>query len=180
MAIQASFSCWRGVRFLGLLPQRVAGPFERPGVAAGTAGTTAVERTAGLLPGLAADLVECLGRPRDHVEGVGAAHRVLATVAHHSSDPVGGIGGNVGDVRAAVLAEKIEEGLQGLVVAAGPCPHQPAAVVIDYHGEVAVAALVADLVDPYAAQASEAVDGGGDVGTDAANDGADGAPRHAH
>lgn len=46
------------------------------------------------------------------------------------------------------------------------CPDQPAAVVVDHHGEVTVAALVRDLIDADAAQASEAIDTRSGFGAD--------------
>lgn len=47
---------------------------------------------------------------------------------------------------------------EGLLVVVLSGPDQPAAVVVDDHGEVAVAALVGDLVDPDAHQPVEGVD----------------------
>jgi len=82
----------------------------------------------------------------------------------------------VGELAGAILAQGVEEALQGGLVAAGRGPHQPARVMVDDHGEVAVAPLVADLVHPDPAQPSEPVHLGGLLGSDPRADPADGAP----
>jgi hypothetical protein len=59
-------------------------------------------------------------------------------------------------------------------------PHQPAAVVIDHDGEVLVAALVGDLIDPDSLQAGERIDLGRDVGPHSSDDRSDCAPSDPH
>ena len=133
---------------LGVLPQRVAGMLQRLRVSRCAAGTALGGRSAGLVPGSSADLVEGVGGPPDDVEGVGAADRVGAVVGDHSADPVRTVGGDVGDLAAPLLTEGVEEALEGGLVPAGGGPDQPTGVVVDDHGQVAVAALVGDLIDP--------------------------------
>ena len=67
---------------------------------------------------------------------------------------------------------------EGGGVTAGRGPHQPAGVVVDDHGQVRVAALGGDLVDPDPAQPVKPVAGRLRVGGDARDDPADGRPRH--
>jgi hypothetical protein len=86
------------------------------------------------------------------VEGVGAAHRGWTAACHHGGDPVGSVRADQLDLGAAGLAKGVEEPFQGRLARAGRGPHQPASVVVDDHGQVALALLVADLVDPDAAQ----------------------------
>jgi hypothetical protein len=50
--------------------------------------------------------------------------------------------------------------------------------VVDDHGQVSLALLVADLVDPDATQPLQQVELGGLVGRDPGTDPSDGAPRH--
>jgi hypothetical protein len=84
----------------------------------------------------------------------------------------------VGELAGAIVAEGVEEPLQGLLVAAGCGPHQPASVVIDHDRQVAVALLVGDLVYADPAQPSEPVHLRGLLGSDPRADPPDRAPRH--
>ena len=93
------------------------------------------------------------------MERIGAAHRVRGPLGDDPGDPVGHISRNVGEQRRAFGAELVEEHVQRGVVAARAGPHQPAGVVIDDHDQIAVPALVGDLVDPDPAQPVEAIDG---------------------
>jgi hypothetical protein len=107
-------------------------------------------------------------------------HRVRASFGYDLGDPVGLIGGHVGDQGAAVGSEQVEELPQRRPVSARCCPQQSAGVVVDHDGDVAVAALVGDLVDADAAQPVQAVAEGFDVGPDPGDDRADGAPGDPH
>jgi hypothetical protein len=108
----------------------------------------------------------------------GSAQRTAwGALDHDPGDPVSHVGGHVGQVGGALGAELVEEHPEGGVVAAGAGPHQPAGVVIDNDDQVAVPALVGDLVDPDPAQPVEPVDASVDVGVDAGDDRPDGAPR---
>jgi hypothetical protein len=71
------------------------------------------------------------------------------------------------------LAELIEEGLDRPAVAAGGRSHQPAAVVVDDDGQIALTRAVRYLVDPDPAQAGEQVDIALGLGGDALADAAD-------
>ena len=96
---------------------------------------------------------------------------------------LGAVGGDVGDLGAAALtggpsaSKNVREG--GLVPA-WRGPHQPAGVVVDHHGQVLVAALVGDLIDPDPTQPGEPVDVCRRVGPDPGHDRANGAPRDPH
>jgi len=104
---------------LGVLPQRIASVLERLRVPGGPARTALPDGSAGFVPGLSPDLVKGVGGPPDHVEGISAADRVDALLGDHGADSVRAVRGHVGDRRAAVLAESVEEQLQGGLVAAG-------------------------------------------------------------
>jgi hypothetical protein len=65
---------------LGVLPQRVAGALE-------VLGERHVLRLAGFVPDLAADLIQRVGRERNHMERVDAADRVWEPVSDRASDP---------------------------------------------------------------------------------------------
>jgi hypothetical protein len=84
-----------------------------------------------------------------------------------------------GELASAILAEGVEEALQGVLVAAWRGPHQPPQVMVDDHRQVAVALLVADLVHADPAQPLEPVDLGGLLGGDPRADPADRAPGNA-
>jgi hypothetical protein len=84
----------------------------------------------------------------------------------------------VDDLAGTHLAELIEEPLQRGVVSARSSPHQPARVVIDDHGQVAVPTLVGDLIDPDPAQPRQPVDPLVDVAADPGDDRPDGTPRN--
>jgi len=79
---------------------------------------------AGLVPHLAADLVERVGGPGDHVEPIGGEHGALHPVVDHLRDPLGRIGADQVDLGAPFLAEEVEEGAQGLLVAPDGRPHE--------------------------------------------------------
>jgi len=110
------------------------------------------------------------------VEAVGAERGPLAAVAHEVGDPLRGVGAHQADLGAALLAEQVEEALQGLLVPADPRPHQAPGVVVHHDHQVAVAALVADLIDPDAPQAIERVVGGSAVCHHPVDDRSHGAP----
>jgi len=84
-----------------------------------------------LVPDLATDLIQRVGRQRDDVEGVHAADRVRQPVGDRSGDPASHVARHQLDLFAALFAELVEEALDGLAVAAGGRPHQSAAVVTD-------------------------------------------------
>jgi len=112
------------------------------------------------------------------VERVGAADRGRAAACHHGGDPGGGVGADQLDLGAAGLTKGVEEPFQGGLARAWRGPHQPAAVVVDDHGQIPLALLVGDLVDPDAAQPLQQVDHRGLLGRDSGADPPDGAPRH--
>jgi hypothetical protein len=169
---------------VGVFPQRVAGALEPAGITGGDAVAVALATSlpgaAGVVPGLPADLVEGFGGPLDHMERVGALHRGRAAFGDDLGDPVGLIGRHVRDRGAALGAEQLEERPQRGPVPAGRGPHQPARIVVDDDGEVAVLSLVGDLVDANAGQPIEPVTEGFDVGPHAGDDRPDGAPGDAH
>ena len=60
----------------------------------------------------------------------------------------------MGELARAILAEGDRAAFQGLLIVAGRGPHQPPGVVVDHHGQVAVAPAVGELVDADATQPS--------------------------
>jgi hypothetical protein len=78
------------------------------------------------------------------------------------------------------LAERVEERLDRLAVTAGGRPHQPAGVVVDDDGQVALTGAVRYLVNPDPAQTDEQVDIALGLGGDALADRADRPPRDPH
>jgi len=114
------------------------------------------------------------------MERVSAPDGVRARFGHHGRDPVGPISGNVRDGGAPLLPELVEEPAQGGLVPPGCGPHQPARVVVHDHGEVPVAPLVGDLIDPDPPQVREPVVPGLHVLPDPGDDRPDGTPRDPH
>jgi hypothetical protein len=91
------------------------------------------------VPLIAADLIPRRAGPSARQEGVKAdtgawerlADRLLIAAGHVDRD---------GLDRVAALAEQLEELVQGFGVATGRGPHDPAAMMIDDAGQVAVVA----------------------------------------
>jgi len=83
----------------------------------------------------------------------------------------------VGELSGSGIAELVEEPVEGGVVLACRCPDQTAGVVIDHDGQVAMTALVGDLIDPDTDQPVETVRRSVGIGADALDDRPDGAPR---
>jgi hypothetical protein len=132
---------------LGVLPQREPGTLE-------LAGQRRLPAPPCGVPGLAADLVQRIGRPPHDVKGVQAQHDCRAAAGDRVGDPGGRIRAHMGELAGAIGSEGIKEAFQGLLIVAGRGPHQPAGVVVDHHGQVAMALAVGDLVDADAPQPS--------------------------
>ena len=81
---------------------------------------------------------------------------------------------------AAVGAEDVEEGAHGVFGAPGFGPQQPAGVVIDHDGEIAVVFAVGDLIDPDPPQFLEPVNARVGIGPDPGDDRAYRAPGDPH
>jgi len=142
-----------------------------------------VTLAAGVVPRLATHGIECLSGPTDDVKRVGASHGVGTSIADHVSDPCGPISGDMGDLGASTrprCLQRIEEGAHGRAFPAGTGPHQAAAVVINHDGQVLVAALVGDLIDPDPRQAGERVEPGRGIGPHPSDDRSDCAPSDPH
>ena len=76
-------------------------------------------------PQLSADLVEGLGRPGDHVEGIEADLRVQGSGSDHGADPLGPVGGDDLQVSGSFRAQGVEERAdRGLRASLGD-PHHP-------------------------------------------------------
>lgn len=88
---------------------------------------------------------------------VQADGRVGAAPGDGPCDPFGHVAGDQLDLRAALFAQQIQELLDGLAVAAGGRPDQPAAVVVDDDGQVALALAHRDLIEPQAPKIGEQV-----------------------
>ena len=80
----------------------------------------------------------------------------------------GGIGADEADLGGALLAQQIEKAVEGLLVMSLGRPYQPARVVVDDHGQAAVAPPVGDLV--------EGVGSGSGLAHDPGHDGTHGGP----
>ena len=124
---------------LGVHPEREAGALEFSRES-GLAGFASV------VPDVAADLVERVGRELDHVERVQADLGVRAALGDGDRDPVGHVAGHQLDLLAAVVAQQIQELVDRLLVAAGVRPHQPAGVVVDHDREVSLTFANRDLI----------------------------------
>jgi hypothetical protein len=96
----------------------------------------------------AADLVEGLGGPADHVERVEADDRLGGLVTDRSVDPLGPVGGDVGDLGGPLGAQSVEERFDRGNVTAGRSPDQPSGVVIGHRCQITMSLAMRDLVDP--------------------------------
>ena len=88
---------------------------------------------------------------------VDAAHRIGEAVGDRPGDPRRHVAGHQLDLFAARFAELVEEALDDLAVAAGGCPDQPAGVVVDDDGQVALALTMRYLIDPDPSQAVQEI-----------------------
>ena len=113
-----------------------------------------------------------------HVEWVGAQDGGGTAGRDHPGDPGGRVGADQPDLLASLRTKRVKEAAQRRRVVAGRGPHQPASVVVDHHGEVAVALLVGDLVDPDPGQPLQPVAGLLGIGDHAGNDPPHRRPRH--
>jgi hypothetical protein len=169
---------------LGVLPQGVAGPFDRGRIAVGrvppTGGCIGAVPTARFVPCGAAHDVEGLGCPRHHVKGVRALHRLGTGTSDDMGDPGRRIRRDVGDLCGPVRSEQVEEALQGRLVTASCGPYESARVVVNHDSQVSVSPLIGDLVDPDPSQARQAIHPGVDVTRDSRHDRPDAAPGDPH
>src|SRR5438552_15413508 len=110
-----------------------------------------------MVPDLAADLVQRVGRPLDHVEGIQADGGIGAVLLDRDQDPFGAIAADVADLGAPLRAEQLEEAVHHLATAALSRPDQPATGMIDDEREIALPFEPADLVDADAFQPVQAV-----------------------
>jgi hypothetical protein len=124
---------------LGVLPDREPGAFE-------VAGEPEVALPARLVPDLAEDVVQCLGREHHDVERIHSADRVRDPFGDRPGDPRGHVRRDQFDLVAALFAERVEERQHGLAVPARCGPDQPAGVMVHDNGEVPLPLAVADLV----------------------------------
>ena len=138
---------------LGVLPEREPGALE-------LAWRAASGLAAGLVPDLAADLVQRVGGGLDDVKRVQADVAFGQRSADRPGDPVGVVAGHQLDLLAALFAQQIQELLDRLAVPAGVRPHQPAGVVVDHDGEVSLALADRDLIDPDPLESGEQVAAG--------------------
>ena len=113
-------------------------------------------RRPGLPPRAGPQLVEGAGRPRDGVEGVDGELGAGGPLRDDVGDPARAAGGDDLDAGALPLRERVEEGVELALAVPGAGPHDPSAVVVDHHGQVLAALLVAGLVDADRAQTVEA------------------------
>src|SRR5260370_262795 len=98
-----------------------------------------------MVPDLPADLVQRVGRPLDHVEGIQADGGIGAVLLDRDQDPLGTVTADVGELGAALVAEQLEEALDHFLAAAFGGPDQPTRDVIDDQRQVALPSTPADL-----------------------------------
>src|SRR5713226_474037 len=110
-----------------------------------------------MVPDLAADLVQRVGRPLDHVEGIQADGGIGAVLLDRDQDPLGTVTADVGELGAALVAEQLEEAVHHLATAPLSRPDQPATGVIDDQRQVALPSPPADLVDADPPQSIQTV-----------------------
>ena len=158
---------------LGVLPQREPGAFE-------LAGELGLALAAGLVPDLAADLVQRVGGGLDDVKRVQTHDRVRAPLGHRAGDPVGVIAGHQLDPLQALVSEEIEELLGRFAVATRVRPDQLAGVVVDHDREVSLPLANRDLIKPDPLKAREQIALGLGFGGHALADPADRSPRDPH
>jgi len=125
----------------GVLPQREPRALE-------LAGELGLPLTACLVPHLAADLVQRVGRQGEEVKRVVADAGVGAALADWPGDPGGHVAGHQAQLVAALFAEQIQELQDRCPVPTRVRPHQPAGVVADEDCEVALAFADRDLIPP--------------------------------
>jgi hypothetical protein len=114
------------------------------------------------------------------VERISAANSVGGFLRDNTGDPGRAIRGNMRDQCAAFGAESVEERGQGGLVLARCRPDETAGIVVDDAGQILVAALVTDLVNPDPGEAGELVELLLGIGPNPGDDRADGAPGDAH
>jgi len=112
---------------------------------------------AGLVPDFAPYFVEGGAGERDDVERVEAERRLRAALLDDAGDPLAEVAGDELEPRAPLRTERVEEALDGLLVAAVGGPDEPARVVVDDNSDVALALAVGELVDPDPPQPGERV-----------------------
>jgi hypothetical protein len=161
------------VEFGGIHPQREAAALDRLRL-------LRVPFAARLVPHLAADLIERVGRELDHVERVHAADSVRAPVSDRGGDRLGHVAGDQLELLAPVCAEQIQELLDGSSITAGRRPDEPAGVVIDDHCQVAMSLSICEVVDPDSLQPPELVAVGERLRSDPPADVPDRAPGDSH
>ena len=133
-----------------------------------------------LVPDLAADLVERVGREHHDMKRIDAAHRIgeRSATGPAIQDAMSQ------DTNSSCLQRSSpsssRKALDGLAVAAGGRPDQPAAVVIDDNGQVALPAAMAYLINADPPQPGEQIDLALRLIGDAFADPADRSPRDTH
>jgi hypothetical protein len=158
---------------LGLLPEREPGALE-------IFAELLVAGAARLVPDLAADLVQRVGRCLDDVPRVKADLGVRAALRDRPGDPLGVVAGHELDLLAALFPQQIQELLDRFAVAAERRPHQPAGVMVDHDREVFLTLADRDLVEPKLRESREQVAAGLRVGAHALADPPDRPPRDPH
>jgi hypothetical protein len=110
------------------------------------------------------------------MERIGAQRRPGTPSPHDPGNPLGRVGGDKRDRRAPLGPEGIEERLEGRLRSTVGGPHEASGVMVDDDHEIALAAPVADLVDPDPDETGERVASGPRVGDDPGDDRSDRPP----
>jgi len=177
---------------LRVLPQGVTRPFEtlgtfgrrsRRGVAS-RATTLGFGLRAGisarLVPCLSAQLVERVGRPRDHMKRIGTPHGLGTVLDDRLRDPRRSISRCMGDLSTPFRPQQDEELVERCFVTTDRSPQQIPGVVIDHDCQILVTALVGDLIDPDPTQTCETIHLRIDLSLEAGNDSTHRAPPDPH
>ncbi len=154
---------------LGVLEDGVAGSLDGDCVAPQAA-------SACLVPDASSDLVDGIGRPLHDVEGVHAHLGLGAALADDVLIGHAGVHADELDGSAPLGPEGVEEGIERNLVLAFVGEEEAARVVIDDDREVAMAATIADLIDPDALDAGKEIAVGSSLAGHALDDAADGPP----
>jgi hypothetical protein len=130
------------------------------------------------VPRVPTNLIEGVAAPLHDVKRVGAQSGARASPLHDLLDPGRSVGADVGNSCGSVLAEEVEEPVEGAGIGPVDRMNEPTTIVINHHEEKAIPTSIRDLIDADARDALEefvVVE----IGHNPRDDLTDGAPRAA-
>jgi len=107
------------------------------------------------VPDVSANIVESLGCPLTNVKRVDAKGGVGTAFCDHFADPSGPVGTDQADLGVPLVAQQVEELVQGHLVPANGSPDEATGIVVHRDSQVPVTALVADLSIPIRTRPSK-------------------------